>query len=101
MKAGTVDSFQGDERDLVIFSPTAFKQQHPSSGKFVQKDFRRINVAISRAKAVAHIFGDLDYARSNAVRSLGKLAEFATRKKIQNIGENTFDSEWERQVYCT
>ena len=94
LKAGTVDSFQGDERDLVIFS-YAFKQQHPSSGKFCTKDFRRINVAISRAKAVAHIFGDLDYARSNAVRSLGKLAEFATRKKIQNIGENTFDSEWD------
>ena len=52
-----------------------------------------------QTKAGAHIFGDLDYARSNAVRSLGKLAEFATRKKIQNIGENTFDSEWERQVY--
>ena len=99
LKAGTVDSFQGDERDLVIFSPTLSNNSTQAAVSFVQKDFRRINVAISRAKAVAHIFGDLDYARSNAVRSLGKLAEFATRKRIQNIGENTFDSEWERQVY--
>ena len=81
LKAGTVDSFQGDERDLVIFSPTLSNNSTQAAVSFVQKDFRRINVAISRAKAVAHIFGDLDYARSNAVRSLGKLAEFATRKK--------------------
>ena len=99
LKAGTVDSFQGDERDLVIFSPTLTNNSTPSAVNFVRKDFRRLNVAISRAKAVAHVFGDLDYARSNSVRSLGKLAEFATRSRNKARGENVFDSEWERQVY--
>ena len=99
LKAGTVDSFQGDERDLVLFSPTLTNNSTSSAINFVRKDFRRLNVAISRAKAVAHVFGDLDYARSNVVRSLGKLAEFATRSRNRIKGENVFDSEWERQVY--
>ena len=99
LKAGTVDSFQGDERDLILFSTTLTNNSTSSAINFVRKDFRRLNVAISRAKAVAHIFGDLDYAKSNVIRSLGKLAEFATRNRSRVKGENVFDSEWERQVY--
>ena len=99
LKAGTVDSFQGDERDLILFSPTLTNSSTTSAVNFVRKDFRRLNVAVSRAKAVAHVFGDLDYAKSNAVRSLAKLAEFATRKRSMPAGENVFDSEWERQVF--
>jgi superfamily I DNA and/or RNA helicase len=99
LKAGTVDSFQGDERDLIMFSPTLTNSSTSSAVNFVRKDFRRLNVAVSRAKAVAHVFGDLDYAKSNAVRSLGKLAEFATRKRSMAAEENVFDSEWERQVF--
>jgi very-short-patch-repair endonuclease len=56
-------------------------------------------VAISRAKAVAHIFGDLDFAKSGKIRTLTKLANFATKPLRQKIGENVFDSEWERRVY--
>jgi very-short-patch-repair endonuclease len=96
---GTVDSFQGDERDLILFSPTLSANSTASALNFVQKDFRRLNVAISRAKAVAHVFGDLSFARSNKVRSLGKLADFATRGSRRVAGETTFDSEWERQLY--
>ena len=99
LKCGTVDSFQGDERDLILFSPTLSNNSTSSAVNFVRKDFRRLNVAISRAKAIAHIFGDLNYANSNAVRSLGKLAEFATRKMKRPTGEGVFDSEWERQLF--
>lgn len=99
LKCGTVDSFQGDERDLILFSPTLSNNSTSSAVNFVRKDFRRLNVAISRAKAMAHIFGDLNYANSNVVRSLGKLAEFATRKMKRPTGEGVFDSEWERQLY--
>jgi very-short-patch-repair endonuclease len=99
LKCGTVDSFQGDERDLILFSPTLSNNSTSSAVNFVRKDFRRLNVAISRAKAIAHIFGDLDYANSNSVRSLGKLAEFATRKLKRPAGEGVFDSEWERQLF--
>ncbi|MEX2695833.1 AAA domain-containing protein [Rhizobium mongolense] len=97
LRVGTVDSFQGQERDLVLFSPTLGHSSATSAVTFVQKDWRRLNVAISRARAVAHVFGDLSYARSGKVRSLQRLAATATEPKGR-VGEGTFDSHWERIV---
>ncbi|NEJ00160.1 AAA domain-containing protein [Rhizobium ruizarguesonis] len=97
-RAGTVDSFQGQERDLILFSPCLGRSSATSAVTFVQKDWRRLNVAISRARAVAHIFGDLSYARSGKVTSLQKLASMATEPRPR-VAEDTFDSEWERRVY--
>jgi very-short-patch-repair endonuclease len=98
LRVGTVDSFQGQERDLILFSPVLGPASAISAVGFVQKDWRRINVAISRARAVAQVFGDLDYARSNRVRSLARLAAAATEPR-KRVAESTFDSIWERRVW--
>ncbi|KQZ57379.1 AAA domain-containing protein [Ensifer sp. Root558] len=97
LRVGTVDSFQGQERDLILFSPCLGHSSATSAITFLQKDWRRLNVAISRARAVAHVFGDLTYARSGKVRSLQRLAAAATEPKGR-VGEGTFDSNWERIV---
>ncbi|AKH99665.1 DNA/RNA helicase, superfamily I [Hoeflea sp. IMCC20628] len=97
-RAGTVDSFQGQERDLILFSPCLGRSSATSAVTFIQKDWRRLNVAISRARAVAHVFGDLSYARTGKVTSLQKLASIATEPRAR-VAEGTFDSEWERRVY--
>lgn len=98
LRVGTVDSFQGQERDLILFSPCLGPSSAMSAVSFVQKDWRRLNVAISRARAVAHVFGDLNYARSGKVSSLQKLARVATEPR-KRAAESTFDSEWERRVF--
>lgn len=98
LRVGTVDSFQGQERDLILFSPCLGPSSAVSAVSFVQKDWRRLNVAISRARAVAHVFGDLSYARSGKVSSLQKLARVATEPR-KRAAESTFDSEWERRVF--
>ena len=98
LRVGTVDSFQGQERDLILFSPCVGASSAQSAVVFLQKDYRRLNVAISRAKAVAHIFGDLDYARSGKIRALVSLAAFATEPRTRS-GDGAFDSAWERRVY--
>ena len=98
LRVGTVDSFQGQERDLIVFSPVLGPASAITAVAFVQKDWRRINVAISRARAVAQVFGDLDYARSNRVRSLARLAAVATEPR-KRTAESTFDSIWERRVW--
>ena len=98
LKIATVDGFQGQERDLIIFSPTVCETSPQSGIRFLQRDWRRINVAISRARGVAHIFGDLDYARDCRIAALRKLAARATEPPVRS-GEGDFDSEWERIVY--
>jgi very-short-patch-repair endonuclease len=97
-RVATVDGFQGQERDVILFSPTLCNTSRMTSVTFVQKDHRRLNVAISRARAVAHVFGDLDFARSRKVRSLASLAAAATEPRKRS-GEGAFDSDWERVVY--
>tara|TARA_R110002072_G_scaffold45140_4_gene125771 strand:- start:1025 stop:4048 length:3024 start_codon:yes stop_codon:yes gene_type:complete len=97
-RVATVDGFQGQERDLILFSPCLSSSSAMTAVTFVQKDLRRLNVAISRARAVAHVFGDLDYARSAKVRALARLAAVATEPR-RRAGEGVFDSDWERKVY--
>lgn len=97
-RVATVDGFQGQERDVILFSPTLSNASRLTSITFVQKDHRRLNVAISRARAVAHVFGDLEFARSRRVRTLASLAAAATEPR-KRTGEGTFDSDWERIVY--
>ncbi|WP_198021463.1 AAA domain-containing protein [Sulfitobacter guttiformis] len=97
-RVATIDGFQGQERDVILFSPTLGPSSPMSAVGFLQKDFRRLNVAISRARAVAHVFGDLEYARSGKVRSLAALASAATEPR-KRVGEGVFDSDWERRVF--
>lgn len=97
-RAATVDGFQGQERDLILFSPVLGVSSPSTAVTFVQKDKRRLNVAISRARAMAHVIGDLDFARSGRVKSLARLAAYATEPKRKR-GEGIFDSEWEAKVF--
>jgi very-short-patch-repair endonuclease len=97
-RVATVDGFQGQERDVILFSPCLSANSAMSAVTFVQKDLRRLNVAISRARAVAHVFGDLDYARSAKVQALARLASVATEPR-RRTGEAVFDSDWERRVF--
>lgn len=98
MRIGTVDSFQGQERDVILFSPCVGPASAQSAVSFLQKDWRRLNVAISRARAVAHVFGDLAYARSGRISALARLASYATEPRPRRA-DGDFDSEWERRVY--
>jgi very-short-patch-repair endonuclease len=98
LKVGTVDGFQGQERDLILFSPCVGPRSPQSGLSFFQRDSRRLNVAISRARAVAMIFGDLSFARSGSSKALQRLAVKATEPKAR-VGEGIFDSAWERRVF--
>ena len=98
LKVGTVDGFQGQERDLILFSPCVGPRSPQSGLTFFQRDTRRLNVAISRARAVAMVFGDLSFARSGQSKPLRRLAAMATEPRGK-IGEGVFDSDWERRVY--
>lgn len=99
VRIATVDGFQGQERDLILFSPVVYAESPASAITFIQRDWRRLNVAVSRARAVCHIFGDLEFAKSGKIRSLATLAARATEPRSTSGGETVFDSKWERLVF--
>lgn len=60
--AASLDSFQGQERDLIIFSSTRSSNkdaQHARIGFL--KELRRLNVAFTRCKKQLVVIGDFDY----------------------------------------
>ena len=56
IEVATVDSFQGRERDIVIYSTVRSNRQRRIG---FQRDFRRVNVALSRAREALIIVGDV------------------------------------------
>ncbi len=83
IETGTVDAFQGREKDAIIVSLVG---TDPSRVSFFQ-DFRRINVALSRAKELLIIVGNIDVLgrrrrvgpMKNAVYDLNVLLQQAIR----------------------
>jgi superfamily I DNA and/or RNA helicase len=65
----TVDAFQGNEADLVIFSLVRNNSGTGASALGFLRDDRRMNVALSRAKSKLVIVGSLAFLRE-AVRGV-------------------------------
>ena len=78
----TVDSFQGQERDIVLFSTVRSNNKNNNLNNDAigfLSDFRRMNVALSRAKFGCFIVGNSQKFKSD--RYWGKLIDFCKDKK--------------------
>ncbi|TLM69243.1 MAG: DUF559 domain-containing protein [Deltaproteobacteria bacterium] len=73
---GTAHSFQGDERDVMIFSPVVSKGITDAAAAWVEKPPNLINVAVTRAREALFLVGDLACCRQQP-GILGKLAAYA------------------------
>lgn len=74
---GTAHRFQGDECDLMIFSPVVAAGMRERTREWVARTKQLLNVAITRARGALHIVGDADACRA-AGGYLGSLAEYVT-----------------------
>lgn len=72
----TVHKFQGDERDLMIFSPVVSKDITPGAIGFLRSNGNLFNVAITRARAMLLVVGDLAEASNCAVDYLKQFAQY-------------------------
>lgn len=71
---GTVHSFQGAERPVVIFSAVYSKH---ADGQFIDRKDSMLNVAVSRAKDSFLVFGDMDLcSQQPSGKPRGLLAQF-------------------------
>ena len=59
--ADTVHKFQGDERDIIIFSPVVSQNVQRGAIAFLQETGNLFNVAITRARAMLIVVGDSNY----------------------------------------
>ena len=87
----TAYGFQGDERDVIIFSPVVARGITGSASRWVESPPNLINVAITRAREALFVVGDIDYCLQQE-GILRKLALYC--RDIQTLRE-TSDAELE------
>ncbi|HKQ22953.1 MAG TPA: AAA domain-containing protein [Burkholderiales bacterium] len=79
--AETVHRFQGDQRDVMIFSPVVSRNMPRGAIVFLKKNGNLFNVAITRARALLIVVGDRDAAASSDVEYLAAFSRY-----VQEIG---------------
>ncbi|MGH7484388.1 MAG: AAA domain-containing protein, partial [bacterium] len=112
----TVHAFQGDERDVMFFSPVLSRGISPGALGFLRSNGNLFNVAITRARGLLHVVGDrgaaaacgVDYLERFAayVSGLDKRQESVTLVSPVVVGEEYPTvahpervSDWERILY--
>ena len=89
----TVHKFQGDERDVIVFSPVVSDGTKSQSLQFLKSTGNLFNVAITRARALLVTVGDKAYCKHCGVSYLEHFAEYS-------CGEDApvEASEWEHML---
>ena len=88
----TADGYQGDERDVMLLSLVGGPDMPRGAKWFLSTSPNRFNVAVSRARAALHVFGDEEWAKAcgishiealwRAVQEQNQRTEEATRSDL-------------------
>lgn len=99
----TVHKFQGDERDVIIFSPVVSSGIAHSAIGYLKTQGNLFNVAITRARSHLAVIGDLERCRSCDVSYLTKFASYVENlgqeKVVANLSPDVLEPEYPRSVY--
>lgn len=112
-----VHKFQGDERDVIYFSPVVSKGITPGALSFLRNNGNLFNVAITRARAQLIVVGDIVACTESDVSYLSNFASYVsdlekTKPKSNiDVGDLTDKypivanpeqvSDWERLLYVS
>ncbi len=80
----TVHRFQGDERDVMIFSPVVSRAMPQGASIFLRKTGNLFNVAITRARATLVVVGDFGAAKNSDIKHLSAFANY-----VESVNTNT------------
>lgn len=78
--ADTVHRFQGDERDVIVFSPVVAKGISQGGLGFLRRTGNLFNVAITRARAALYVVGDERECHNSGIDYLSGFVEY-----VQNL----------------
>lgn len=112
----TVHRFQGDERDVMFFSPVVSFGTPTGALAFLRSNGNLFNVAITRARGLLHVVGDRSAAEASGVDYLADFAGYVAGlngavRKLNDADPSTIGSEyppaskpeqvsdWERILY--
>lgn len=100
-----VHKFQGDEKDLIIFSPVVAKGIHEGAIGFLVREGNIFNVAVTRAKAKLMIIGDYEYIKKDGrvTHLVGFIKwhdNYVEKKELLPIDKGSATiTEWENDLF--
>ena len=103
----TAHAFQGDEKDVVFFSPCVEIQMPSGAEWFIGETGNLFNVAITRARSLLVVVGNLEACLASRISHVKGFAEFYERTQQNRKQSDTppgFDDgptigHWERPFY--
>lgn len=87
LEVNTIDSVQGREADVVIFSVV---RSNPKGNAGFLKEFRRVNVALSRAREVLIIIGDHSFVETATSLDTLQKVLYYIKNKHKGVGLVSF-----------
>jgi very-short-patch-repair endonuclease len=83
----TIHRFQGDERDVMLFSPVISTGAARETVGFLRSNGNLFNVAITRARGVLHVVGDRNAALASEVPYYRRFAEYSLQLEHEDREE--------------
>ncbi|HEY9569795.1 MAG TPA: C-terminal helicase domain-containing protein, partial [Metalysinibacillus sp.] len=84
IRTGTVDKFQGMEMDIVVVSMV--RNAHKGGDVGFAKDYRRLNVALSRARQLLVLVGSSDMFTNKARQATTRSMYETLKQTVQQAG---------------
>lgn len=111
--SATAHKFQGDERDVIIFSPVVSNGSPQGTLNFLSSTPNLFNVAITRARANLIVIGNRSYCQNSNIHYLASFADYIASLKTPvnnnalpqygreypDVTNTDYVSEWEKQLY--
>ena len=112
--ADTVHKFQGDERDLIIFSTVISEGTQPGAITYLKNTGNLFNVAVTRARSTLIVVGDKETCLKSGVSYLEHFVDYVERNKEVKVEDCEIKdwgaeypavdghlsvSEWEKILY--
>ena len=98
----TAHRYQGDEKDIMVFSPVVSKNAPETSLRFLENTSNLFNVAITRARAELHIVGDKVACANSGIPYLSRFVRYVEQLNGARTEDNAmdlFESPWERVFF--
>jgi len=91
---GTAHKFQGDEKDVMIFSTVLAQDMGEGTLHWLEKNWNLLNVAVTRARVSLVVVGDWEFCRSlKEGHCFRRLADYVSREQgrvVESVDELPF-----------